>query len=192
MEPHPQLIDLFYDHPPTVVAPMFEDHNDTVYEVIKSASLLNDAQLDELNESHLHTGKSLADAVADSGVVERGAILEAIANYLGYDYLAEFPKVVPEHIASAVRSSVARMYAVVPHEVDDTSISLLAKDPFNPAIIDDLTFTLNKDITIIVCNPGRIDELIDTTAKKILPSTIWETSVRPSKRQKTTSPRASH
>ena len=142
---------------------MFEDHNDTVYEVIKSASLLNDAQLDELNESHLHTGKSLADAVADSGVVERGAILEAIANYLGYDYLAEFPKVVPEHIASAVRSSVARMYAVVPHEVDDTSISLLAKDPFNPAIIDDLTFTLNKDITIIVCNPGRIDELIDAT-----------------------------
>lgn len=142
---------------------MFEDHNDTVYEVIKSANLLDDAQLEELNESHLHTGKSLADAVVDSSVVERGAILDAIANFLGYDYLAELPKAVPEHVASAVRASVARMYAVVPYEVDDTSISLLAKDPFNPSIIDDLTFTLNKDITIVVCNPEKIDELINAT-----------------------------
>ena len=63
------------------------------------------------------------------------------------------------NIASAVRARVARMYAVVPYEVDDTSISLLAKDPFNPSIIDDLTFTLNKDITIVVCNPEYIDDL---------------------------------
>jgi hypothetical protein len=48
---------------------MFEDHNDTVYEIIKGANLLEPAQLDELNESHLHTGKSLADAVIDSEVV---------------------------------------------------------------------------------------------------------------------------
>jgi hypothetical protein len=57
---------------------MFEDHNDTVYEIIKGANLLEPAQLDELNESHLHTGKSLADAVIDSEVVEREQILAAV------------------------------------------------------------------------------------------------------------------
>ena len=142
---------------------MFEDHNDTVYEIIKSAKLLDAAQLDELNESHLHTGKSLADAVVDAGVVERSAILMAIAGYLGYEFLEIPPRTIPEEVASAVRSSVARMYAIVPYEVDDTSIKVLAKDPFNPAIIDDLTFTLNKDISIIVCDPELIDELIVTT-----------------------------
>lgn len=142
---------------------MFEDHNDTVYEIIKSAQLLDAGQLDELNESHLHTGKSLADAVVDSEVVDRGAILSAIAEYLGYDYLETPPKKISDEVASVVRPSVARMYAVVPYEVDDTSISLLAKDPFNPAIIDDLTFTLNKDITIIVCDPSYIDDLITAT-----------------------------
>ena len=65
---------------------MFEDHNDTVYEIIKSAELLDLVQLDELNESHLHTGKSLADAVIDSGVVERSAFLTAVADFLGYAY----------------------------------------------------------------------------------------------------------
>ena len=142
---------------------MFEDHNDTVYEIIKGANLLEPAQLDELNESHLHTGKSLADAVIDSGVVERGQILAAVAEYLGYEYLSTPPNKVEENIANTVRASVARMYAVVPYEVSDTSVSLLAQDPFNPAIIDDLTFTLNKDITIVVCNPEHIDSLLIAT-----------------------------
>ena len=142
---------------------MFEDHNDTVYEIIKGANLLEPAQLEELNESHLHTGKSLADAVIDSEVVDRGQILAAVAEYLGYEYLATPPNKVEEDIASTVRASVARMYAVVPYEVSDTSVSLLAQDPFNPAIIDDLTFTLNKDITIVVCNPEHIDSLLIAT-----------------------------
>ena len=142
---------------------MFEDHNDTVYEIIKGAELLESAQLDELNESHLNTGKSLADAVIDSGVVDRGQVLAAVAEYLGYEYLASPPDKVEEGVASAVRASVARMYAVVPYEVSDTSISLLAQDPFNPAIIDDLTFTLNKDITIVVCKPEHIDSLLIAT-----------------------------
>jgi len=142
---------------------MFEDHNDTVYEIIKGANLLDTAQLDELNESHLHSGKSLADAVIDSGVVERGQILSAVAEYLGYEYLASPPNAIDEKVATTVRASVARMYAVVPYQVDDTSVSLLAQDPFNPAIIDDLTFTLNKDITIVVCDPEHIDALLIAT-----------------------------
>lgn len=142
---------------------MFEDHNDTVYEIISSAALLDKAQLDELNESHLHTGKSLADAVVDSGVVERSAILSAIADYLGYDFLEEVPSSIPEDVYSTMKAAVARMYAVVPYTVSETSVSLLAKDPFNPSIIDDLTFTLNKDITIVVANPEQVDALILST-----------------------------
>ncbi len=142
---------------------MFEDHNDTIYDIIKSAELLDEEQLDELNDSHLHTGKSLADAVVDSGVVERNDILEATANYLGYDYLEELPKRIDEDVAATVKPSVARMYAVVPYKVDDTSVSLLAKDPFNPAIIDDLTFTLDKDVTIVVCHPDKLEDLLTLT-----------------------------
>lgn len=142
---------------------MFEDHNDTIYEIIKSAALLDPSQLDELNESHLHTGKSLADAVVDSGVVPRKDILEATANFLGYHFLETPPRQIEDAIAGAVSANVARMYAVVPYQVDDTSISVLAKDPFNPAIIDDLTFTLNKDVNIIVTDPDYIDDLILST-----------------------------
>ena len=142
---------------------MFEDHNDTVYEIIKSAEMLDLMQLEELNESHLHTGKSLADAVIDSGVVERSAVLSAVADFLGYAYQEVMPNSISEDVAAVVKASTARMYAVVPFSADETSISLLAKDPFNPSIIDDLTFSLNKDIQIVVCDPELMDALIIAT-----------------------------
>lgn len=142
---------------------MFEDHNDTVYEIIKSAELLDRLQLDELNDAHLNTGKSLADAVVDAGVVERTALLTAVADYLGYSYLEEMPSSVLDEVAAALSASAARMYAVVPYDADEMSVTLLAKDPFNPSIIDDLTFSLNKDIDIVVCDPDAIDALLVAT-----------------------------
>lgn len=142
---------------------MFEDHNDTIYDIIKSSKLLTDEQLDELNESHLNTGKSLVNAVIDAGLIERPAILQAIAEYLGYDYLEEVPANVPESASSSMRANVARMYAVVPLACDNTSIQLLACDPFNSSIIDDLTFSLNKDVTVVVGDPRNVSTLLTNT-----------------------------
>lgn len=141
---------------------MFEDHNDIIYDIIKDADLLDNVQLDELKESHLSTGKSMADAVVDSGVVETRQVLKALADYLGYEYLDSAPAKIDEAITSIVRASTARMYAVVPYKADDTSVTLLARDPFNPAIIDDLTFTLNKDVAIVVTNPDQVNTLISS------------------------------
>lgn len=142
---------------------MFEDHNETIYDIIENAELLSKKQLDELNESHLSTGKSLVNAVIDAGLIERPAILKAIAGFLGFEYLDTVPSNIPEAIASSMRPNVARMYAVVPLECDDTSIRLLACDPFNASIIDDLTFTLNRDVTVLVADPRNVQTLLTNT-----------------------------
>lgn len=142
---------------------MFEDHNDTIYEILKSVELIDSADLDELRASHLKTGKSLANSIVDSSLVECELLLSTIADYLGYKYEKELPKSIPENVASAIKAEIARMYAIVPFEVNETSISFFAKDPFNSSIIDTLTFSLNKDVRIIVCNPDEMDELITNT-----------------------------
>ena len=142
---------------------MFEDHNETIYDIIENAELLSKEQLDELNESHLSTGKSLVNAVIDAGLIERPEILKAIAEFLGFEYLDTVPSNIPEAIASSMRPNVARMYAVVPLECDDTSIRLLACDPFNASIIDDLTFTLNRDVTVLVADPRNVQTLLTNT-----------------------------
>ena len=142
---------------------MFEDHNSTIYDIIKSANLLDDNVLDELDDSHRKTGKSLANAVIDADLIDRSKLLSSIADYLGYQYVENSDISIIDSVASLVSADIARMYAVVPYEIEGASLKLLAKDPFNQSIVDDLTFSLNKDITIVICDPRIVDRLIINT-----------------------------
>ena len=139
---------------------MFEDHNDTIYEIIKSSELVTPAELEDTVASLVDTGKSLADALIDSDIIKRTALLSIIADYLGYSYKEKLPESISSEVASVISSETALTYAVVPFELGETYISLFAKDPFNASVIDVLTFSLNKDVKIIVCDPDHIDKLL--------------------------------
>ncbi len=139
---------------------MFEDHNNAIYDIIKSGKFISQEQLDELNETHVNTGQSLADVLLSSGLMDKNKLLEAVAADLGYEYMPIPPQNIMEDTYKQLKSGLARTYGVVPIRGDDTSITLLAKDPFNSSIIDDLTFTLNKDVHIVVMDPDEVDALI--------------------------------
>ncbi len=140
---------------------MFEDHNSTIFDIVAASKLISRAQLEDLNETHLGTGKSLADTIVDSELIERQKLLELVADYLKYDYQPIPPIAIDDAIIKQLRPNLARTYGVVPFKCDNTSISLYARDPFNSAIIDDLTFTLNRDVTIAVMDPDHVDKLLE-------------------------------
>lgn len=142
---------------------MFEDHNDTVADILLDGGHITAEQLEEFRAMHESTGKSLAEEVLDAEVMNRHDMLEAIAGFLQYEYMPVLPEVIDEIIVHAVSSAVARMYGVIPIRADETSVDLLAKDPFNNSIIDDLTFSLNRDVNIVVADPDEIDKLITDT-----------------------------
>ena len=140
---------------------MFEDHNSTVYDIVLAAKLLDKAQLDELNRAHVNTGTPLADEIINSGALEKSQLLKAVAENLGCEYMASVPAEVPQEAVKQVRPNVARMYGVVPLEFTDTTIKVLAIDPFNNSIVDDLTFSLNKDVSIAVADPAVVESLLN-------------------------------
>lgn len=142
---------------------MFEDHNSTILEIVAASNLISKEQLDEINETHLKTGVSLADAIISSGLINKGQLLKAIADSLGYEYMPTLPNEISPELARQLRPPVARMYAAVPIKCDDVSITLAAQDPFNNAIIDDLTFSLNKDVSIVVTDPTAVEILLRQT-----------------------------
>lgn len=139
---------------------MFEDHNDTIYDLVGHAELLSDQQLDEINESHLRTGKSLAESIIDSGLTERSELLKAVAEYLNCEFLPQLPGTIEEDILRQVPANLARNYGVVPYKSSGTSLVVIPVDPLNSQIIDDLTFSLNRDIEIMVANPDDVQALV--------------------------------
>ena len=88
---------------------MFEDHNNTVYEMVEASKLLSKAQLDELNETHLNTGKSLADAIIDSGLIDKQKLLEMTADYLNYEFMPIPPANILSPLSPLPKSRKAAM-----------------------------------------------------------------------------------
>jgi type IV pilus assembly protein PilB len=142
---------------------MFEDHNDSIYDILKSAPNIDSALLMELRETFIQTGKSLADSVIDGDLLKREQLLEMSAAYLDCEYEANLPEYVPSRIAEILNPSVALMYGVVPEKVTDHSITFFAVDPFNGHIINDLTFKLNKDVILKVADPDKVEKLLNST-----------------------------
>ena len=55
---------------------MFEDHNDSIYDILKSAPNIDSALLMELTETFIQTGKSLANSAIDGDLLKREELLE--------------------------------------------------------------------------------------------------------------------
>jgi type IV pilus assembly protein PilB len=139
---------------------MFESHSQAILDLCRDHNLVKLETLNDLNEEHKATGKPVADLLIEMGLVDRATLLRTIAAHLGCEYLEGHAGDIPNEVVGAIQGSLARMYGVVPLRADSQSIDLLATDPFNSQVIDDLTFALGKDVRLVVADPGRIDGLL--------------------------------
>lgn len=139
---------------------MFESHSQAIIELCRDQHLVAPATLNDLNEEHKATGKSVADLLIEMGLVTKDTILRKAAEQLGYEFLDTQAGEIPAEVIGSVQGSLARMYGVVPYRMDAQSIDLLVTDPFNSQVIDDLTFALGKDVRLVVADPGRVENLL--------------------------------
>lgn len=139
---------------------MFESHSQAILDICREKKLIDEATLRDLNQEHKATGKPAATLLVELGLVEKPKLLAAIAESLGLRYLSDVPSALTTEGAASIQGSLARMYGVAPLSASGQSIELIAIDPFNSQIIDDLTFALGKDIKLVVCDPSKVETLI--------------------------------
>lgn len=139
---------------------MFDDHTQAILELCRDHKLLDEAALKDLQDEHRATGKSLGALIVDQGLVPKQTFLRKVAEWLALEFEDDLPPSIPGDIAAAISANHARMYGVIPIRADSQSIDLLALDPFNNQVIDDLTFALGKDVRLVVADPDRIETLI--------------------------------
>jgi type IV pilus assembly protein PilB len=139
---------------------MFDDHSDIIREIALESGLVNQTQADEIWESHASTGKSFADSLLDSGVADRPAILQAVADHLHIQYYSLVPNDLVDEMIKLLKPAQAHKYLVVPVADEAGKLTLLAKDPFNSAVVNELTFILQRDIELAVGDPDQIDAAV--------------------------------
>ena len=145
---------------------LLADHNSLVFEVLEKRAGLEPGRLDDLQATHVQTGKPLAEVAVSAGVLERGELLRLVADYERLRYFAEVPPAPPPALREAVPASLARDYGVIPVEENNGRLTLLAVDPMNPHVLDDLTFALGRDIEIGLADPEAVAHLLESTYGK--------------------------
>jgi type IV pilus assembly protein PilB len=136
---------------------MFDDHSDVIRDIALEAGLVTPAQAEEVWESTTTTGKSFGDSLVDAGYAERGAVLQAIADHLGAPYYSAIPADPGEALVKLLKPAQAHKYVVLPVADEAGKLTLLAKDPFNSSVINELSFILQREIELGVADPAQVE-----------------------------------
>jgi type IV pilus assembly protein PilB len=136
---------------------MFDDHSDVIRDIALEAGLVTPAQAEEVWESTSTTGKSFFDSIADAGFADRGAILQAIADHLGSPYYSTVPADPGDALVKLLKPAQAHKYVVLPVADEAGKLTLLAKDPFNSSVINELSFILQREIELGVADPAQVE-----------------------------------
>ena len=136
---------------------MFDDHSDVIRDIALEAGLVTPAQAEEVWESTTMTGKSFGDSLVDAGYAERGAVLQAIADHLGAPYYSTVPADPGEALVKLLKPAQAHKYVALPVADEAGKLTLLAKDPFNSSVINELSFILQREIELGVADPAQVE-----------------------------------
>jgi type IV pilus assembly protein PilB len=139
---------------------MFDAHTQAILEICRDQKLLTEQALQDLQNEHRITGKPLAALIVDQNLVPKALFLSKVAESLALEFEDSLPASISGEIVGELAAHHARTYGVIPIRVDAQSIDLLAVDPFNNQVIDDLTFALGKDVRLVVADPERVETLI--------------------------------
>ena len=141
---------------------LYLDYNSTIREIFKQVEEISQHGLDELYDDEVIEGKkSYAESIISAGLVTKEDLFNLVSQFLGYELQqGEVEQVDPEAMQS-ISADSAHQYGVFPLYLSPNGIHLLAADPFNSSIIDDLTFALNHEIYLIVCDPSEVTRLLE-------------------------------
>jgi type IV pilus assembly protein PilB len=131
-----------------------------VAELFIEQHVLQPSQADDvLNEASMN-GKTIAQAMVDSGFVDEHSFYQTIADALGTEYIDLSQREIPPAILKLIPSGLARLHRALPIGLSGNTVRLALADPLDPRAAEDLRFALGKDIDVVVAPTEQIEERI--------------------------------
>jgi type IV pilus assembly protein PilB len=131
-----------------------------VAELFIEQQVLQPSQADDvLNEAGLN-GKTIAQAMVDSGFVDEHGFYQTIADALGTEYIDLNQRDIPPDILRMIPSGLARLHRALPIAIAGNTLRLALADPLDPRAAEDLRFALGKDVDVVVAPIEQIEDRI--------------------------------
>ena len=141
---------------------MFDSESQTLRDILLTDGLCTREQIKECEEEYDRSGKPLKDILINYQILTEEAILQAVADNLGAEFLdlgmRDDP---PKSVIDMLTGDNARMLGAVPLEFDGMTLKVALRNPLNYQTIDELRFVVGKDVVIVVAVESQIDKLLE-------------------------------
>ena len=135
-------------------------NNKQIAEFFVEQHVLQPSQAEDvLNEADLN-GKSIGQAMVDSGFVDEDGFHQTMADALGTDYVDLAGREIAPEILRFIPSGLARLHGALPIEMSGSLLRVALVDPLDLRAAEDLRFALGKDIQVVVSRTDQIEERI--------------------------------
>jgi type IV pilus assembly protein PilB len=114
---------------------------------------------DVLSEASLN-GKTIAQAMVDSGFVDESGFYQTLAEALGTEYVDLKDKEISPAVLKLIPGGLARLHRALPIEMSEKTLRVALVDPLDPRAAEDLRFALGKDVEVVVAPTEQIENRI--------------------------------
>src|SRR5438309_2656795 len=133
-------------------------NNKQVAEFFVEQHVLQPSQVEDvLNEADLN-GKTIAQAMVDSGFVDDHGFYQTIAEGLGTDFINLTEREIAPEILGLIPSGLARLHGALPIEISGNILHVALVDPLDHRAAEDLRFALGKEIHVVVAPSEQVEE----------------------------------
>jgi type IV pilus assembly protein PilB len=133
-----------------------------VIDIFKRAGVLNEITGEELLVEALNSGRPIEDILVDQSFVTEESFAQTIAAELGVDAvdLTGFEPL--PALLHLVPAGMARLHEVIPVTASGNVLTVALGNPLDSQALEDLRFTLNRDIVQVVAPCHQVKNLIVT------------------------------
>lgn len=140
---------------------MADAANDPLLALIHERGMIDDIQREEVAAESGRTGKPIIQVLNDMGVVDTYTSLQVMAEHLGTEVVDIQESDLTPEVLQTIPGDVAKMHLCLPVAVYDTVVRVALADPLNPAVIDEIGFTVGKEVQLVVADPDKVASLIN-------------------------------
>jgi type IV pilus assembly protein PilB len=140
---------------------MSDPTSNPLLSLVKERGLIDDIQLEEVSQELARTGKPVGQVLNDFGIVDTYTQLQIISEHLGTDVIEVRESELTPELIQTIPAATARMFECLPVALYGSTLQVALADPLNPEIIDQLGFTVGKEVQVVVADPAQIRKVLD-------------------------------
>lgn len=136
--------------------------NRQLLELFQSRGLIDSSLAEEILSEIENSGKTVPELLEDFGVIQhRDDVWPVVATELGATTVELKNWTPPEALLALVPAGIARLHGALPVNFDNHGLHIALVDPLNPQTVEDLRFTLGREIVVAVAPDYLVEAKIN-------------------------------